>query len=303
MDERDRETAALFVLLKAKPRGVTWGEIASEVAFEGSADTVLREMLDDGALIKSIDEDALINEAAAEVARWNSQGLRFLTVLDDEYPSRLLDIREAPPFLFYDGTVLGEDRGMSVVGSRDATHQGLALTRAVAEYLVDQGLTIIAGLASGIDTVAHQSALDAGGRTVAFIGTGITRRYPRENAKLHEQITEHGLVLSQFYPEQAPTQQTFPMRNASMSGYGLATIIVEAGEKSGTRIQARLAVGHGRPLILSSRVATGTKWGDALVGMPNVYVASTLAELKDCVQEVLAAPRRLSTALAALAAV
>lgn len=300
MEARDREAAALFALLKAKPRHLSWGEVAGEVAFEGSALAVLRTVLDDGALISAFDEEHLLLEAAAEVARWHYQGLKFVTVLDDNYPTKLLDIREAPPFLFYEGHLSPNDRGMSVVGSRDATPQGIGSARAVAEYLVGEGLTVIAGLAAGIDTAAHQAALSAGGRTVAFIGSGITKQYPSENAMLQQQITERGLVLSQFYPDQPPTQQTFPMRNASMSGYGLATIIIEAGEKSGTRIQARLAVGHGRPLILSSKIAAGTQWGAALVDLPNVYVASTLAELKDCVQEVLAAPDRLSYALAAL---
>ncbi|MFT4029868.1 MAG: DNA-processing protein DprA [Protaetiibacter sp.] len=301
MDAREREAAALFALLKAKPRDLTWGEIASEVAYEGSAVRALRSILDDGALIRSFDEDELIVEAAAMIALWGDQGHRFVTVLDEAYPARLLDIRETPPFLFYEGVLSNDDRGMSVVGSRDATPQGIAQAGAVAEYLVEQGLTVIAGLAAGIDTAAHKAALGAGGRTVAFIGTGIAEHYPSGNASLQQQIAKRGLVLSQFYPDQPPTQQTFPIRNAAMSGYGLATIIVEAGEKSGTRIQARLAVGHGRPLILSSKVATGTKWGADLIGMPNVYIASTLAELKDCVQEVLAAPDRLSSALAALA--
>lgn len=300
MEARDREAAALFALLKAKPRGLSWGDVAGEVALEGSALAVLRSVLDDGALISAFDEEHLLLEAAAEVARWAYQGLEFVTVLDDTYPARLLDIREAPPFLFYEGQLNPRDRGMSVVGSREASSHGINRARAVAEYLVDEGLTVIAGLALGIDTAAHQAALAAGGRTVALIGNGITKQYPSENALLQQQIAERGLVLSQFYPDQPPTQQTFPTRNASMSGYGMATIIIEAGEKSGTRIQARLAVGHGRPLILSSTVATGTQWGAALVGLPNVYVASSLAELKDCVQEVLAAPDRLSSALAAL---
>lgn len=300
MEARDREAAALIALLKAKPRDLSWGEVAGQVAFEGSALAVLRSVLDDGALISVFDEDQLLLDAAVEVARWRDQGLEFVTVLDDAYPTRLLDISEAPPFLFYEGQLWPDDRGMSVVGSRDATPNGIGRARAVSEYLVGEGLTVIAGLAAGIDTAAHRAALNAGGRTVAFIGNGITKQYPSENAPLRQQIAERGLVLSQFYPDQPPTQQTFPMRNASMSGYGLATIIIEAGEKSGTRIQARLAVGHGRPLILSSTVATGTRWGQALVGLPNVFVASTMAELAGCVHEVLTAPDRLSSALAAL---
>ncbi len=301
MRSRDLELAALFALLKVKPSSGSWGELAAEVAYEGSAERVLSRDLDDGALFERVDKDALLSAAMEEVEQWSRQGLRLVTVLDDEYPARLLDIRETPPFLFYDGELRLDDRGMSIVGTRDASPQGLTHARHAAEYLVEEGLTVISGLATGIDAAAHTAALDAGGRTVAFVGSGILKQYPRENSDLQGRIASQGLVFSQFYPHHPPTQETFPIRNASMSGYGLATIIIEAGEHSGTRIQARLAVGHGRPLILSSKVARETVWGSKLVGVPNVYVASTISELKGCIQEVLSAPSRLSTALEAMA--
>jgi DNA processing protein len=107
-------------------------------------------------------------------------------------------------------------------------------------------------------------------------------------------------VLSQFYPEAPPTKQSFPMRNASMSGYGLATIVVEAGEHSGTRIQARLAGEHGRPVILTERVASTTTWGGALRGQPGVYVVDSMDDLAHAVGEIQERPRRVDEALAAL---
>ncbi|MGB3909773.1 MAG: DNA-processing protein DprA [Pseudolysinimonas sp.] len=247
-----------------------------------------------------LDEHALA-EAVLEIGRWREQGMQFVTVLDPEYPARLLDIRETP-FLFYEGELRSHDLGMSVVGSRAASAAGLELSRTVAQFLVSEGLTVIAGLAAGIDTAAHRAALDAGGRTVAFLGNGITREYPKENAALQHEIGMNGLVLSQFYPDAPPTKFTFPMRNASMSGYGLATIIVEAGELSGTRIQARLAREHGRPVILSSRVADETTWGAALAGAPGIFVASTVGQLKDAIREIIDAPGLLDSALAELAA-
>jgi DNA processing protein len=301
MDARLREAAALLALLRVRPGGASWGQMASEVAFEGSAEAVLRGA-DYGALFDMPVDDSAIEAAHSEIAEWHLQGLRFVTVLDEDYPSRLLDIRETPPFLFYEGELVHHDAGMSVVGSRKASSVALDLAQQVSQHLVSQGLTVIAGLAAGVDGAAHRAALDAGGRTVAFIGNGITQAYPKENAGLQREIAERGLVLSQFYPDAPPTKFTFPMRNASMSGYGLATIIVEAGETSGTRIQARLAREHGRPVILSSRVAADTSWGAAMVGAPGVYVASTLGELKDAVQDVVEAPRRLDAALAQLAA-
>ena len=98
----------------------------------------------------------------------------------------------------------------------------------IANCLVSEGLTVISGLAAGIDAAAHRAALDALGCTVAFIGTGMNRSYPAENKDLQAQIVEHGLVMSQFWPDGPPQKQNFLMRNAIMSGYGLATIVVEA---------------------------------------------------------------------------
>jgi DNA processing protein len=300
MDAHDREAAALLTLLHARPGGASWGQLASEVAFEGSAETVLHGARGDALFELPFDDDVLA-DAADSISRWRRQALRFVTVLDEDYPARLLDIRETPPFLFYEGQLRIADMGLSVVGSRKASEWGRDLAARVAEFLVSEGLTVIAGLAAGIDTVAHRAALDAGGRTVAFIGTGITRAYPKENAGLQREIAESGLVLSQFYPDAAPTKFTFPMRNAAMSGYGIATIIIEAGETSGTRIQARVAREHGRPVILTSKVAETTTWGAAIAKESGVHVVSTMRDLRDAVRSTVDAPRMLDSALAALA--
>jgi DNA processing protein len=172
--------------------------------------------------------------------------------------------------LFTRGTLVADERAVSVVGSRAASDAGLRLARTVASALVERGITVLSGLAAGVDTAAHRAALDAGGRTVAVIGTGINQSYPVANRRLQELIADNGLVVSQFWPDTPPTKQTFPMRNATMSAYGRATIVVEAGEKSGARIQARLAVAHGRPVILTDSVVHGTTWGNELVGKPGV---------------------------------
>jgi predicted Rossmann fold nucleotide-binding protein DprA/Smf involved in DNA uptake len=151
---------------------------------------------------------------------------------------------------------------------------------------------VIAGLAKGIDTAAHTAALEAGGRTVAVIGTGITKCYPAENRQLQDRIATEGLVLSQFWPDSPPTKHTFPMRNAVMSGYGRATIVVEAGERSGARIQARQTVAHGRPVILTDLVVKANKWSAALINRPGVHVASSPAEIMSIVEDIAAGPPR-----------
>ncbi|HKT58273.1 MAG TPA: DNA-processing protein DprA [Microbacterium sp.] len=301
MTSSQQERAALFTLLRERRREVSWGRIASDVSAEGSALVVLEERTDGELFPAPVSEVDLAN-AADQLTDWRAAGYQLVTVLDDTYPARLLDIRETPPFLFYRGKLQRHDPGMSIVGSRSASPWALEMAATVAELLVAQNLTVISGLAAGIDAAAHRAALAAGGRTVAFLGTGIARSYPAANAALQEEIGSRGLLLSQFYPDAPPTKQSFPMRNASMSGYGLATIVIEAGEHSGTRIQARLAGEHGRPVILTSRVAESTSWGRALAGAPNVWVVNTLNELRAAIEEVRSAPERLEDALHALLA-
>jgi DNA processing protein len=255
-----------------------------------------------GALIPDPALEPLLAGARRDVELWLADGLRLTTVLDEDYPRRLLEVRETPPILFYVGRLEPADDGMSVVGSREASPEGLDLARYAAGQLADRGLSVISDLAAGIDAVAHRSALDAGGRTVAFIGTGITRAYPAQNRDLQAEIGERGLVLSQFWPVAPPSKQSFPMRYASMSGYGLATIVVEAGERSGARIQARLAVGHGRPVILAGAVARTTEWGRRLAGGPGVLVAECRDDLAAAIDTVLARRTQLQDALAELVA-
>jgi DNA processing protein len=121
--------------------------------------------------------------------------------------------------------------------------------------------------------------LREGARTVAVIGTGVRKYYPPENRDLHDRIAETGMVLSQFMPDAPPTKTSFPMRNAVMSGYVTATIIVEAGERSGTRIQARNAVEHGRPVLLVDSVVQANTWAQAMQDKPGVQVVSNLADV------------------------
>lgn len=298
MSDRDTELVALLSLLRMRPGAASWAAIARDVAECGSATAVLDSELDGALLPPEADRHA--SEAA--VADWRQRGLRWVTILDDDYPARLRDIREAPPLLFVQGQLVASDEGVSVVGSRDATTEALEQAAAIAAFLVADGLSVISGLAAGVDTAAHQAALDQSGRTVAFLGTGITQHYPAANRPLQQEIARDGLLLSQFYPDAPPTRQSFPMRNATMSGYGLATIVVAAGEKSGARIQARVAGEHGRPVILTTRVVERTEWGRRMAGSPNVHVARTLSEVKDAVRRIRDAPVRLRRALELLKA-
>lgn len=296
MEAHDQELAALLTLLRRRAGGAGWNEIAANVAAAGSALALLNEPVE-GELFPSPDIEPELTRAQTDVHAWTSAGYHCVTVVHPDYPARLLGIREIPPFLFSEGTLLDTDEGMSVVGSRSASDWALNFAAEAARLLVAEGLTVIAGLAAGIDTAAHEAALSAGGRTVAVLGTGITQSYPAANRALQRDIADRGLLLSQFYPDAPPTKHSFPMRNATMSGYGLATIIVEAGEHSGTRIQARVAGEHGRPVILTDRVVAATSWGRAMIERPNVYVVGSVSELQAAISDVREAPARLRSAL------
>jgi DNA processing protein len=275
--ESGSEGTALVALLRTRPDRLTWAQITAEVVAVGSAREVW-ESRTTPTLMDGGEEDPL-TVAARDVEAWQASGTRFVTILDAEYPARLLGIHEAPPVLFARGALIPDDVAVSVVGSRAASPTGIAIAQAVATSLVEGGMTVVAGLALGIDEAAHRAALDAGGRTVAVIGTGINKVYPRSSQALHSLIAEQGLLLSQFWPDAPPQRHTFLMRNATMSGYGLATVVVEAGEQSGARAQARMAVGHGRPVILTDLVVDRNDWAKSLLGRPGVHVARGRADV------------------------
>src|SRR6266540_2506196 len=150
--------------------------------------------------------DAARDRVARELASAEEVGARLVTVLDDGYPTNLRLISNLPPFLF----LLGENfvdndvRSVAVVGTRKASPAGVRRTARMARELTLQGVTVVSGLAAGIDTIAHRTTLDEGGRTIAVIGTGITRTYPSQNAALSAEIAEHGIVVSQFWPTAGP---------------------------------------------------------------------------------------------------
>jgi len=285
MMEATWEGAALVALLRERPGKRTWAEITAEVIEVGSAVAVWESLVP--ATLMSVGHPEPIATAAEDISGWTRDGTRFLTVLDSDYPARLRSIHEAPPVLFTRGGLRDNDLAVSVVGSREASDRGLRIARSVAESLVGQGISVVAGLAAGIDTAAHVAALAAGGRTVAVIGTGINKQYPAMHRGLHSKIVERGLLMSQFWPDAPPQKHTFLMRNATMSGYGLATVVVEAGELSGARAQARMAVAHGRPVVLTDLVVERNEWAKALLGRPGVYEAASTADVMAVVREVI----------------
>lgn len=277
------ETPAIVAL--ARHEGVRWSHVAELVEEVGSARAVLERLgasesatlFDDPDRPPPIDLPAI----AEEIAAWRAEGMDLVTVLDDAYPVNLRTVHDRPPLLFVRGALAPEDESsVAVVGTRQASSRGLREAAEVATGLVAAGYVVVSGLATGIDTAAHRAALAAGGRTVAVIGTGLRRAYPRENADLQRELGERYAVLSQFWPDQPPGRHTFPMRNAVMSGFALATVVIEASHTSGARMQARLALQHGRPVFLMRSLLTHA-WARDYAERPGTRVVDSADEITE----------------------
>lgn len=269
--------AIVLALLQRRHPGTTPASVVERILAAGSISAAW-ELRERETLTAEADDEHLLASTIDELQEWSAMGIATHAFTESAYPQELLSVHDLPPVVWARGSLDPLDAAVSVVGTRAPSEWGRAFARAVAQGLAEAGITVVSGLAGGIDTEAHVGALEAGGRTVAVLGTGISHSYPRENAKLQERIAAEGLVLSQFRPEQGPTRWTFPQRNITMSGYSRASIVVEATEHSGTRIQGRVSLAHGRPVILSSTVVAKTAWAADLAGRPGVHVAESAAE-------------------------
>jgi len=177
-------------------------------------------------------------------------GARLTHLYDEDYPELLNNIYDPPVLLYYKGTLASSgDICVAMVGSRRATAYGTQAAAMLAKEVAYQGIYIVSGMARGIDAVCHQAAMDAGGRTLAVLGSGVDVVYPRENEKLYRQISENGAVISELPLGAQPKQNHFPMRNRVISGLSHGVVVVEAGEKSGTLITVENALSQGRDVF------------------------------------------------------
>ena len=179
-----------------------------------------------------------------------SQGINILTWDDPDYPAHLKQIDQPPPILYLRGNITPEDTwAVAIVGTRAVTAYGRQVTDEIATILAHNGVTIVSGLARGVDAVAHSAALKAGGRTLAVLGSGVDRIYPPEHRSLAEKIMTQGAVISDYAPGTPPESANFPPRNRIISGLSLAVVVIEAAESSGALITASFAADHGREVF------------------------------------------------------
>lgn len=280
----DLETSALVALLRFGRRRKQ--DYVRLVETAGSAQAVLdRELGADGAqaALFAPEKPPWIATARAEIREWLAEGIELVTVLDERYPANLREVHDRPPLVFIAGAITPADRtSIAIIGARRASPEGLRLAAEFATEFVRSGYTVVSGLAAGIDTAAHAAALAQGGRTVAVIGTGLLHpSYPPANAELQRAVAARCAVLSQFWPHTPPTHKTFPMRNAVMSGLSRGSVVIEASERSGARVQARLALAHGRPVFLLERLLAH-EWARRCAALEGVQIVT-------CAHDVMAA--------------
>jgi len=214
-------------------------------------------------LVKAIGRFTINDNINREVDQVEKKGFKIVTMADQDYPPLLLEIPDPPPYLYLAGSLPLTMKNIAMVGSRNATTYGIATTRKLSTDLVAKGAVIISGMALGIDTAAHEGALMGNGKTVAVLGSGLSRIYPAQNRGLCERIVENGGVLSEFPLAAGPEAHHFPRRNRIISGMSLGTVVVEATRRSGSLITARLAAEQNRdvfavPGSIQSFKSTGT---------------------------------------------
>jgi DNA processing protein len=295
-DEQRREQAAVLALSR-RARGPWWNvaqlveEARSALALLEPGDRavetpeVLEATLPESARAAAADD---IDEFQELIVTTAAEGATLVTVLDDAYPTNLRLVYDRPPFLFVRGVLPSSSAtALAVVGTRGASPEGLEQARRLADGLARRDVVVLSGLARGIDGAAHEATLDASGRTVAVMGSGIRRVYPAEHAALASRIVDSGgALVSQFFPDSPPRGLHFPLRNRTMSGLALGTAVVEASHTSGARMQARIALEHGKRVFLVSGLVTREPWAQAMLRRPGVTEVSAVDEVLAVVDEL-----------------
>lgn len=305
MDRSDTLRLLSLCAIRVDGRSPDWNVIARQCGVHRGLD-----LLYDGEVVEDSTESRqtrdVIRAGLPEIDRWSERAeqeveaaracdAELVTVLDDAYPANLLRVPDLPPFLFYRGELLGDDAySVAVVGTRQATDRGLAQSSKMARLLAEKRVTVVSGLARGVDTAAHRATLAAGGRTIAVLGTGITKCYPPENEGLAEEIPGSGALVSQFWPTSGAARWTFPRRNAVTSGITQGTVVVEASATSGAKMQARLALQHGKRVWLLRSLVTDQQWARTYVEKRGAVEVSDVDE----VVAALASPERIAASSA-----
>jgi DNA processing protein len=249
---------------------------------DGTAAADERAWLDDGLARVS---EARIRFWEAELDRLAERHVWMVDTADAGYPANLRMIHNRPPFLIGRGALsAGDERAVAVVGARQASAEGRQAAYEIARQLAERHVTVVSGLAEGIDTAAHGGALSAGGRTIAVFGTGIEVVYPARNRALADAVARSGACVSQFWPSMRGARWTFPVRNLVTSGLSLGTVVVEAGETSGARLQAEAALRHGKRVFLLDELVRAQPWARTAAMRPDVVAVGSIDQVVAAVE-------------------
>lgn len=220
-----------------------------EIAWQAPADALMQTGLS-AKIVENILHTRNTLDLSVLMEQITQKNIDILTLEDPGYPPSLKEIDQPPPVLYLRGSIETRDRrAVAIVGTRRVTAYGRQVAEDIATHLARQGITIISGLARGIDAIAHQAALKAGGRTIAVLGSGVDQIYPPEHTALAEKIIGQGAVCSDYAPGTMPDGINFPPRNRIISGLSLGIVVVEAGEESGALITASFAANQGREVF------------------------------------------------------
>jgi DNA processing protein len=220
--------------------------------------------------------------AEGTLAAAATRGLQLIAARTPGYPERLWEIHDPPIVLWSRGTASLHSRSVAIVGSRKSTPAGLIVARKLGRDLASAGWTVVSGMALGVDGAAHEGALDAGGETIAVLGCGADIVYPRQHAALAARIADKGRILSEYPPGAAPFHWHFPLRNRIISGLVRAVVVVEASEKSGSLITARLAMEQGRDVLaVPGSAASGRYRGSHALIRDGARLVETVDDVLD----------------------
>lgn len=235
-----------------------------EAIFQASRQDLLQVKGIDNEIASAITNYQLTEQTQEKIKRAQQLNIKIVSYLEQGYPQNLKSISHAPPVLFMRGEILEQDsKALAIIGTRQPTPYGKLVAEKFSYELAELGITIVSGLARGIDTSAHLGALKAKGRTIAVLGCGLDVYYPPENKKLYDEISEHGAVISEFNLGTTPYAMNFPKRNRIISGLSLGVLAVEAPEDSGVLNTVTWAADQGRevfavPGAINQKTSVGT---------------------------------------------
>jgi DNA processing protein len=222
-----------------------------------------------------------IKDLKRELGLCKKETIEIISIFDKGYPESLKNIPDAPVILYVKGQLNSPGLNIAIIGSRKASKYGLSMAERLSMELASLGVTIISGMARGIDSAAHRGALKAGGRTVAVLGSGLLNIYPPENAELAKAIYKEGALVSEFPLKRAPLRENFPRRNRIVSGLSRGVAVIEAAQRSGALITADLALDQGRDVFaLPGEVDSPTSYGTN-------YLIKQGAKLIDSAEDIL----------------